>query len=152
VVAGTSAGASVVCDHMIASGKKGYAPRRQSVTLAPGFGLTKRLVIDQHFAQRHRIGRLFAAVALNPFLLGVGIDEDTAIALSPENHIEVLGRGTVTVIDGSSIVHTDIHETRGSDPAALLGLSVHVLTKGCGFDVEQRRPSWPARPTPRVQP
>src|SRR6185295_17009607 len=101
VVAGTSAGASVVCDHMIASGKKGYAPRRQSVALAPGLGLTKRLVIDQHFAQRHRIGRLFAAVALNPFLLGVGIDEDTAIVLRADNRLEVLGRGTVTIIDGS---------------------------------------------------
>ena len=142
VVAGTSAGASVVCDHMIAQGKKGYAPRRQSVTLAPGFGLTKRLVIDQHFAQRHRIGRLFAAVALNPFLLGVGIDEDTAIVLGADNVMEVLGRGTVTVIDGARILHTDIHEAPGDRPAALLGLTVHVLTRGCGFDVDKRTPTW----------
>jgi len=142
VVAGTSAGASVVCDHMIAQGKKGYAPRRQSVTLAPGLGLTKRLVIDQHFAQRHRIGRLFAAVALNPFLLGVGIDEDTAIVLGADNTIDVLGRGTVTVIDGARIIHTDIHETPGDRPAALLGLTVHVLTRGCGFQVETRQPTW----------
>lgn len=153
VVAGTSAGASVVCDHMIAAGKKGYAPRRDSVTLAPGLGLTKRLVIDQHFAQRHRIGRLFAAVALNPFLLGVGIDEDTAIILDARNRIEVVGRGTVTIIDGAKISHTDIHETpRDSAPAALLGLQVHVLTAGCGFDVDTRVPSWPRAPSSLAPP
>ncbi|MFO0760727.1 MAG: cyanophycinase [Byssovorax sp.] len=142
VVAGTSAGASVICDHMIAQGKKGYAPRRQSVTMAPGLGLTKRLVIDQHFAQRHRIGRLFAAVALNPFLIGVGIDEDTAIVLEADNRIKAIGRGTVTVIDGGKIFHTNIHETSDSEPAALLGLGVHILTAGCGFDIEARVPTW----------
>ncbi|MCC6522280.1 MAG: cyanophycinase [Polyangiaceae bacterium] len=148
LVAGTSAGASVVCEHMIAQGKTGYAPRRESVTLAPGFGLTKRLIIDQHFAQRHRIGRLFAAVALNPYLIGVGIDEDTAITLDAHDHLRVLGRGTVTVIDGAKIVYTDIHETPGARPAALLGLQVHVLTSGCGFDVHPRRPVWPPTPVP----
>ncbi len=142
LVAGTSAGASVICDHMIAQGKKGYAPRRTSVTLAPGLGLTKRLVIDQHFAQRHRIGRLFAAVALNPFLLGVGIDEDTAIVIDRKNQVSVLGRGTVTFIDGANILHTDIHEIPDKAPAALLGLTVHVLTKGCSYDIETRMPSW----------
>jgi len=142
VVAGTSAGASVICDHMIAQGKKGYAPRRTSVTLAPGLGLTKRLVIDQHFAQRHRIGRLFAAVALNPFLIGVGIDEDTAIAIERGREIRVLGRGTVTIVDGARIVHTDIHEAPDAQPAALLGLQVHVLTAGCGFNVDTRQPTW----------
>ena len=142
IVAGTSAGASVICDHMIAQGKKGYAPRRNSVTLAPGLGLTKRLVVDQHFAQRHRIGRLFAAVALNPFLIGVGIDEDTAIAIEADNKLSVFGRGTVTIVDGAKILHTDIHETPDAQPAALLGLSVHVLTAGCGFDVNARLPTW----------
>jgi cyanophycinase len=142
VVAGTSAGASVICDHMIAQGKKGYAPRRTSVTLAPGLGLTKRLVIDQHFAQRHRIGRLFAAVALNPFLLGVGIDEDTAIVIDRQNKVSVRGHGTVTIIDGANILHTDIHEIPDKAPAALLGLTVHLLTQGCTYDIETRRPSW----------
>jgi cyanophycinase len=142
LVAGTSAGASVMCQHMIAQGRSGYAPRRHSVTLAPGLGLTKKLVIDQHFAQRHRIGRLFAAVALNPFLIGVGIDENTAIVLE-EPRMEVIGKGTVTVIDGSRLRHTDIHETPPSAPAAVLGLEVHVLTGGCSFDVHLREPRWP---------
>ena len=145
VVAGTSAGASVICDHMIAQGKKGYAPRRDLVMLAPGLGLTRRLVIDQHFAQRHRIGRLFSAVALNPFLIGVGIDEDTAIVVTADKKLSVIGRGTVTVIDGSKMAHSDIHEVSRSSPASVLGLSVHVLTQGCGFDVETRSPILPAR-------
>ncbi len=149
LVAGTSAGASVICEHMIAQGRSGYAPRRQSVTMAPGLGLTKRLVIDQHFAQRHRIGRLFAAVALNPFLIGVGIDEDTAIVLDASNKIKVLGRGTVTVIDGANLLHTDIHETTNNAPAAVLGLAVHVLTAGLGYDVAGRCPTWEAtKPVP----
>jgi cyanophycinase len=147
VVAGTSAGASVLCDHMIAQGKKGYAPRRELVMLAPGLGLTRKLVIDQHFAQRHRIGRLFSAVAMNPFLIGVGIDEDTAIVLRADKKMDVIGRGTVTVIDGSKIQHTDIHEVARSSSAALLGLSVHVLTQGCGYDIDGRQPSWPQRST-----
>jgi cyanophycinase len=145
VVAGTSAGASVICDHMIAQGKKGYAPRRDLVMLAPGLGLTRRLVIDQHFAQRHRIGRLFSAVALNPFLIGVGIDEDTAIVVTADKKLQVIGRGTVTVIDGSKMAHSDIHEVSRSAPAAVMGLSVHVLTQGSGFDVDARTPILPKR-------
>jgi len=147
VVAGTSAGASVLCDHMIAQGRKGYAPRRELVMLAPGLGLTRKLVIDQHFAQRHRIGRLFSAVAMNPFLIGVGIDEDTAIVIRADKKMDVIGRGTVTVIDGSKIQHTDIHEVPRNASAALLGLSVHVLTQGCGYDIDGRAPSWPRRKT-----
>ena len=144
VVAGTSAGASVICDHMIAQGRKAYAPRRGNITMAPGLGLTKRLVIDQHFAQRHRIGRLFTAVALNPFLIGVGIDEDTAIILEPNHQMKVFGAGTVTVIDGAKILYTDIHETESeSEPAALLGVQVHLLTHACTFDIDARRPAWP---------
>jgi cyanophycinase len=148
VIAGTSAGASVICDHMIAQGRKAYAPRRRNITMAPGLGLTKRLVIDQHFAQRHRIGRLFTAVALNPFLIGVGIDEDTAIVLEATHQMHVFGAGTVTVIDGAKILYTDIHETESeAEPAALLGVQVHVLTHACTFDIDARKPAWPAPST-----
>ncbi len=153
-VAGTSAGASVMCEHMIAQGRAGYAPRRSSVTLAPGLGLTRRLVIDQHFAQRHRIGRLFAAVAMNPYLIGVGVDEDTAIIKDGSGRMEVLGRGTVTVVDGSGIDHTNIHDTSLHEAAAVLGLRVHVLTAGHGYDVHARQPFWPSpvRRTPSIVP
>jgi cyanophycinase len=150
-VAGTSAGASVLCEHMIAQGRSGYAPRRSSVTMAPGLGLTKRLVIDQHFAQRHRIGRLFSAVALNPFLIGVGIDEDTAVLVDGQQRLEAIGRGTVTIVDGAAIAHTNIHEGGGNAAAAVLGLTVHVLTAGHGYDIDARTPSWPA-PKPGAKP
>ena len=151
-VAGTSAGASVLCEHMIAQGRSGYAPRRASVTMAPGLGLTKRLVIDQHFAQRHRIGRLFAAVALNPFLIGVGIDEDTAVIVDGRGHLTALGRGTVSIVDGAAIAHTNIHEGTPHQAAAVLGLTVHVLTSGHGYDIDSRTPTWPkASPEPGRQ-
>jgi cyanophycinase len=80
-IAGTSAGAGAVCQHMIARGRSGQMVNQRMVSLAPGLGLTNRIVVDQHFSQRHRVGRLFTAVALNPFLVGVGIDEDTAALL-----------------------------------------------------------------------
>lgn len=148
LVAGTSAGASVICQHMIAQGRAGYTPRRQSVTLAPGLGLTRRLVIDQHFGQRHRIGRLFSAVAMNPFLIGVGIDEDTAIVLNDVNVMQVIGRGTVTVVEGSRLQHTNIHEIAHNAPATIAGLDVSVLTAGHGYDVDKRRSRWPGQPDP----
>ena len=152
VVAGTSAGASVVCDHMIAQGKSGYAPRRQSVTLAPGLGLTKRLVIDQHFAQRHRIGRLFSAVAMNPFLIGVGIDEDTAIVLDAQNRIEVLGRGTVTVVDGARIAHTDIPPPPPGGPGARRGRRAPGPPAGAPAAGPARPPGGPPAPLPSAIP
>ncbi len=84
-VAGTSAGASVLSEHMIAFGKEGSSPRAGSVRLAPGLGLTNRFIIDQHFRQRDRLGRLVAALAYNPFAIGIGLDEDTAAFIGPDN-------------------------------------------------------------------
>jgi cyanophycinase len=133
---------------MIAQGRSGYAPKRASVTMAPGLGLTKRLVIDQHFAQRHRVGRLFSAVALNPFLIGVGIDEDTAVIVDGQQRLEAIGRGTVTIVDGAAIAHTNIHEGSANRNAAVLGLTVHVLTAGHGYDIDARTPTWPSAPQP----
>ena len=77
-VAGTSAGAAFLCEHMIAFGKEGASPRAKIVTLAPGLGLTNRVIIDQHFRQRDRLGRLLTALAYNPFAIGIGLDENTA--------------------------------------------------------------------------
>jgi cyanophycinase len=144
-VAGTSAGAGALCQHMIASGRSGQVLGRRMVSLAPGLGLTNRIVIDQHFSQRHRMGRLFTAVALNPFLVGVGIDEDTAAYLGPDNRLSVWGRGSVTVVDGKHLSHTDVHEVDGKNPAAVLGMSVHVLTAGCSFDLMNHNAQGPLR-------
>ena len=144
-VAGTSAGAGVLCQHMIASGKSGQTLGMRMVTLAPGLGLSNRIVIDQHFSQRHRIGRLFTAVALNPFLVGVGIDEDTAACLTSDNRLSVWGKGSVTVVDGIHINYTDVHEVDSKSPVAVLGMQVHVLTAGCSFDLINHTTQGPIR-------
>jgi cyanophycinase len=150
-VAGTSAGAAALCQHMIGRGRSGQVLGRHMVELAPGLGLTNRLIIDQHFSQRHRMGRLFSAVALNPFLVGVGIDEDTAACIGPDNRLTVWGRGSVTVVDGHHLSYTNVHEVDGRTPAAVLGMSSHVLTAGCAFDLVDHAaygPPPPPRPPP----
>jgi cyanophycinase len=144
-IAGTSAGAGAVCQHMIARGRSGQMLSQRMVNLAPGLGLTNRIVVDQHFSQRHRMGRLFTAVTLNPFLVGVGIDEDTAAALDGQNRLSVWGRGSVTVVDGTRISHTDIADVQGTRPGCVLGLSVHVLTEGCTYDLIERQARGPER-------
>ena len=139
-LAGTSAGASAFSATMIVGGEGGLRLRRDAVDLAPGLGVITRLIIDQHFSQRDRLGRLLAAVATQPERLGVGIDEDTAIVYYGSGEIEVIGSGQVFVVDGSKAVAHGLSET---DPAAtfsLQGALLHVLTAGDRFDVEKRRP------------
>ncbi len=137
-VAGTSAGAAAICQHMIARGRSGQVAGRHMVNLAAGLGLTNRIVVDQHFSQRHRMGRLFSAVSLNPFLIGVGIDEDTAACLDAQNRLSVWGKGSVTIIDGADISYTNVHEVDGRKPATVIGLHVHVLTAGGSYDLVNR--------------
>ena len=139
-LAGTSAGASAFSATMIVGGEGGLQLRRDAVDLAPGLGVITRLIIDQHFSQRKRLGRLLTAVAIEPTKLGVGIDEDTAIVYYGSGEIEVIGSGQVFVVDGSKAVAHGLSET---DPAAtfsLQGALLHVLTAGDRFDVEKRRP------------
>ena len=145
VVAGTSAGAAVIPEHMIATGPTGPTPTTEGVTLAPGLGLTNRLVIDQHFRQRDRLGRLLTAVSYNPFATGVGIDEDTALVLGPDNVFEVVGSGTVTVVDPSELEYSSMDSARSGQPVSLIGLRVHVLAAGCTYDTEARTAEGPPR-------
>ena len=107
-VAGTSAGASIMSEHMIAGGDSNSAPAEGAVSLAPGLGLTNAVIIDQHFTQRNRLGRLLTASSFNPFLIGLGIDEDTAAFIGPNNVLEVVGSGTVTVVDAGQITHSSM--------------------------------------------
>ncbi len=143
VVGGTSAGASAMSQHMIAFGRGGPSPTQRMVSLSPGLGLTNRVVIDQHFRQRDRIGRLMAAVAFNPFLIGVGVDEDTAMILDHRNLVEVVGRHSVTFVDGADITFTDIHQVKQHANVAVYNLRVHVLTHGQRFDLVARQPLLP---------
>ena len=137
-VGGTSAGASILSDHMIAFGKEGSSPRAGSVRLAPGLGLTNRFIIDQHFRQRDRLGRLVAALAFNPFAIGIGLDEDTAAFISPDNVLEVEGSGALTVVDAGDLQFSSMAEAGQDQPVCLLGLKVHILVAGATFDLNTR--------------
>ncbi|WP_027080927.1 cyanophycinase [Luteimonas mephitis] len=137
-VGGTSAGASILSDHMIAFGKEGSSPRAGSVRLAPGLGLTNRFIIDQHFRQRDRLGRLVAALAFNPFPIGIGLDEDTAAFIRPDNVLEVEGSGTITVVDADGLEFSSMAEVAQDQPVCLLGLKVHILVAGATFDLHTR--------------
>ena len=149
-VAGTSAGASILSEHMIAFGKEGSSPRAGSVRLAPGLGLTNRFVIDQHFRQRDRLGRLTAALAFNPFAIGIGLDEDTAAFIGPDNTMEVEGSGGITVVDASGLAFSSMAEVRPTDAICLIGLTVHVLTAGATFNLHTRQASPGLLATPKT--
>ena len=145
VVAGTSAGASILASHMVAFGASGPTPRMRMAQMTAGFDLVPGVVIDQHFRERDRFGRLLALIAGSPELLGIGIDEDTA-ALFNGDLLEVLGRRSVTIVDGTHI-ESDIHRVKGHGPITVSGAIVHVLTAGNRFDLLERR--WlPADPPP----
>ena len=140
-VAGTSAGAGFLSEHMIAFGSEGSSPRASSVRLAPGLGLTNRFVIDQHFRQRDRLGRLTAALAYNPVAIGIGLDEDTAAFISPDDTLEVEGSGAVTVVDAHDLQFSSMAHADEDDPVCMLGLGVHILIAGATFNLHTRRAS-----------
>lgn len=137
-VAGTSAGASIMSEHMIAGGDSNSAPRGDAVSLAPGLGLTNAVIIDQHFTERNRLGRLLSAASYNPFLIGLGVDEDTAAFIGPDNVLEVIGSGTVTVVDAGDMSYSSMWQAQPSDSLSLLGLHVDVLGEGCRYDLVNR--------------
>jgi len=137
-VGGTSAGASILSEHMIAFGDEGSSVISGSVRLAPGLGLTNRFIIDQHFRQRDRLGRLITALSYNPFAIGIGLDEDTATFISPNEILEVVGSGGVTVVDASEVTFSSISEVGEGQPICTLGLRLHILVAGATFDLNTR--------------
>ena len=137
-MAGTSAGAAIVSEHMIAGGRSGPSPRESGVVLAPGLGLTNRAIIDQHFNRRGRLGRLLAALSFNPFACGLGIDENTAAFIGPDGVLEVVGHGTVTVVDPEDLRHSSMSYVRKAEAVSLIGLKLHVLAHGSQFNLETR--------------
>lgn len=137
IIAGTSAGASVMSDTMIVGGEAG-TPKKNTLTMAPGLGLLRSVVVDQHFAQRGRTGRLLSAIAQNPYVLGVGIDEDTAILVQSDAHFSVVGSNTVTVVDASPSAATNVSESTPGQALVLSPVMMHVLSDGYGFDLKRR--------------
>jgi len=139
LVMGTSAGASVMSSTMVVQGNDEEPARKCTLKMAPGLGLLEHAIIDQHFDQRGRFGRLLCGVAENPGVLGIGIDEDTAIKVFPDKHFEVLGTNAVTVIDGRTIESSNVSELNPNELLAIVGVSVHTLPAGYGFDMGQRK-------------
>ena len=137
-VAGTSAGAAFISEHMIAFGDEGSTPIAGSVRLAPGLGLTNRFIIDQHFRQRDRLGRLLTALAYNPFAVGIGLDEDTAAFIAPDNTVHVEGSGGITVVDAAEVQFSSMAEIEEGQPVCLLGVKLHLLTRGATFNLHTR--------------
>jgi cyanophycinase len=138
-VAGTSAGAAFLSEHMIAYGDEGATPRVGMVSMCAGLGLTNRVIVDQHFRQRDRLGRLLTALAYNPFAVGLGVDEDTAAFISPDDIIDVQGSGAVTIVDTSDVQHSSVADAKPGEVISLIGAKVHVLGHGATYDLTNRQ-------------
>ncbi len=137
-VAGTSAGAAIMPEHMIAGGATGALPNEQGVTFAPGLGLLSKVILDQPFSQRNRLGRLLSAVSYNPFASGLGICENTAAFIGPDSVLEVVGNGSITVVDPSELQHSSMAEARRGDSITLIGIKLHMLAQGAKYCLNTR--------------
>jgi len=141
VIAGTSAGASAMSETMLVANNADESYRIKSALLmAPGLGLAQDLLIDQHFSQRGRMARLIGAVSQNPRVLGVGIDEDTAIIVERNRGFRVLGAGAVYVVDGSTTTYSNIGDEDTDRTLSSFGITVHMLSQRDRFDLPTRTP------------
>ncbi|HEY1042414.1 MAG TPA: cyanophycinase [Telluria sp.] len=131
-IGGTSAGASAMSGHMLAAGQVGLHPELGSVHLAAGLGFVQRVVIDQHFSERHRLSRLLTVVAQNPYLQGIGIDENTALVIERGGGIEVLGAGAVTIVDGRNMI-SNVADAEDRSCPQLVDVRLHLLPAGTRF-------------------
>jgi cyanophycinase len=143
VLAGTSAGAAGMSTSMIVRGESTPHPQKNSVRLSPGLGFLKNIIIDQHFTERGRISRLITAVSYNPYNLGIGIDENTAIILDKDGILEVFGGGTVTIVDGSQITYNEIAEVDEHQSFSVCGVQLNILGEGLIYDYFGRSPIQP---------
>ncbi|MBW4487929.1 MAG: cyanophycinase [Trichocoleus desertorum ATA4-8-CV12] len=137
IIAGTSAGASMMSDAMIVEGEAETHPRIEIVETDDGLSFMPEAIIDQHFAQRGRLGRLLSAVAEQPDLLGIGIDENTAIVVSG-GQMTVIGEGAVTIVDLQDLIYSNLHNLLKDEGLALCGVKLHILPDGYSFDINSR--------------
>jgi cyanophycinase len=139
LVAGTSAGAAFMSEIMLVKGSSGESHRIGDLHMAPGSGLVPGAIIDQHFAERGRIGRLLGAVAQNPRVIGIGIDENTAIVVRGDS-FSAIGAGAVYVVDGENVTHSNISEAKPERALSMHGVTLHVLSAGDTFQLPRRLP------------
>jgi len=130
----------MMSETMLVKGTSGESHKIGDLHMAPGLGFVRDVIIDQHFAERGRFGRLFGAVAHNPRELGIGIDEDTALVLQGDR-FEVIGNGCVYVVDGAGVTHSNIAEARPDRALSMYDVRLHVLSSGDAFDIVRRRPT-----------
>lgn len=140
IYVGTSAGASVVSETMVIYGEDEKSPCKCYVNMCKGLGLLKNIIIDQHFAQRGRIGRLLAMVAQNPENIGIGIDEDTAIVVSDNKILQVIGNGAIYIVDGRDITYSNVSEQDNDELLSIYNVKLHVLTPGKKFNLITKAP------------
>lgn len=143
IICGTSAGTAVMSKVMITHGRSGSTPREGLARFSPGIGFTDKILFDQHFRQKDRLGRLAYAVSMQPGVLGIGIDENTCAIVENDKRISVIGKNAVTIVDGKNIQSTNAAEVEASHPVAVSGLTMHVLTEGCSFDMQKRQAAIP---------
>lgn len=142
VVAGTSAGAAAMSSVMLIAGSNNGTVRRDDVSLAPGLGYWRDTVVDTHFNQRGRVSRLMTIFAHNPNVLGIGIDENTAIDLVPGDRFTVIGEGVVMVFNGR-VTHTNAPDAKDDETLAITDAALHTLPDGYGFNLRTKRPILP---------
>lgn len=136
-IGGTSAGASAMSEHMLFDGSRDLRPQKGSAHLGAGLGLVRRVILDQHFSERQRLARLLSVVAQNPYLLGAGIDENTALIVRPGHGVEVIGEGAVTLIDGREM-QSNFTEIRNRAALELADVRLHLLPAGARYELQAR--------------
>src|SRR3954467_1831774 len=139
-IAGTSAGAAAMSETMLVSGAGDESVEISALGMAPGLGFISGVVVDSHFAERGRFGRLLGAVAQNPKNIGLGIDEDTAIVVEQDDRFRVLGSGAVYVVDGTGGSYPSLSERRPEGILSIFDVKVHFLGDGDSYDLTHRRP------------
>jgi cyanophycinase len=143
-VVGTSAGAAVLPKTMLIDGNDDESNHMHNLGMAPGLGLIEGVVVDSHFAERGRIGRLLGAVAQNPANLGLGIDENTALVIGRNDEARVIGDGAVYFVDGAGIGYSSLSEETTEGILSIYRVQLHVLGEGKKFDLREREPIMPA--------
>ncbi|MBL0913376.1 MAG: cyanophycinase [Bacteroidia bacterium] len=139
LIAGTSAGAAACSTNMIYQGSASEALLKGEIKITGGLGLIDDVIIDTHFVQRGRIGRLFQAVVSNPRVLGIGLGEDTGLYISGGNVMEAIGSGLVILVDGRKIKNTNLTDVAMGEPVSIENLIVQVLSKGDTYDLEKHQ-------------
>ena len=138
-LAGTSAGAAVMGHHMIAGGGSGESPNRTLVEMGTGLGILPEVIVDQHFQNRNRMARLISAIAAHPDQLGIGIDEDTCAMVEADGLLQVMGKGTVTIVDPGEMSYTNWPHVGEAEPLSLHNLRLHILSSGDRYHLHQRK-------------